>query len=153
MADGKTHAKSTKKIATATTLIGAALAVAYHPILIAVPLGAWFGHLATPDLDHHWTTYDEMRILRWNRFIGRLWILYWQPYQKLSSHRGLSHSYPAGTVIRLLYLLWLPVLLSFQLPDPFWPAVSLFWILLYCGWSLPDLDHAIKDKLQYKLRK
>lgn len=153
MADGKTHAKSTKKIAIGTTVIGAALAVAYHPILIALPIGAWAGHLATPDLDHHWKTYDEMRILRWNRFIGHLWILYWFPYQKFSAHRGLSHNYPIGTAIRLIYLLWLPVLLSFQFPQSFWPAIILFWILLFCGWSLPDLDHYAKDNLKYKLQK
>ncbi|MBZ9714398.1 DUF2227 family putative metal-binding protein [Deinococcus multiflagellatus] len=76
-------------------------------VVLAVGAGYLIGTLyVTPDLDLPLN--DAAR--RWGplRFI-------WVPYHRLSRHRGMSHTYVLGPLIRLLYLAVL-----------MWPLVALF---------------------------
>lgn len=110
----------------------------------ALAAGVVFGTLfVTPDLDL--ALNDARR--RWGplRFI-------WAPYAALSRHRGISHTYLAGPVIRLAYLCaWLLPLLvltramhvALPAPDSRLSAIALLgyfaaqWLHLLCDDILP----------------
>lgn len=142
MADGRTHAAWSTTAASALTVASLA-ALAVSPATVGIAVGAWIGHIVTPDIDHHATTYEERRMYRINIALGVLWQLYWTPYQKMSRHRGRSHSW-AGTVERFCYLLWLPVCLSLWLePDA---LIVQFWCMVFIGQLLVDCVHFWLDR-------
>jgi uncharacterized metal-binding protein len=148
MANGKQHAQATRKTGWVMTAVSVPMAVMLHPTLFGCAVGAWLGHLVTPDMDHHWTTYDEWRIRRWNPLLGWLWSLYWTPYQWTHPHRGSSHTWPKGTFVRFVYCLWAPILLSaFAVPylHPVW--IGIFWGSVFFGWSVADETHFRLDNL------
>ena len=116
-------------------------------MVAAFGAGYLFGTLlVTPDLDLHFN--DARR--RWGglKFI-------WAPYVAMSKHRGMSHSYVVGPVVRLLYLavIVIPlVLLALHLVGPVryavpvWVFVTVFvgylvsqWLHLLCDQMLPDV--------------
>jgi uncharacterized metal-binding protein len=116
-------------------------------VVLASGAGFLFGTLlVTPDLDLHFN--DARR--RWGglKFI-------WAPYVAFSKHRGMSHSYVVGPVVRLLYLavIVIPlVLLALHLVGPVryavpvWVVVAVFvgylvsqWLHLLCDRMLPDV--------------
>ena len=115
--------------------------------VLAFGVGYLFGTLlVTPDLDLHFN--DARR--RWGglRFI-------WGPYVALSKHRGMSHSYVLGPVIRLLYLAVFVVPLAFlalrvvgpvHVTVPVWVFLLVVagyfvsqWLHLLCDRMLPDI--------------
>jgi uncharacterized metal-binding protein len=142
MSDGITHAHYANRAATALTVVGVAAAT-YHPLMLGIAVGGLLGKLVDPDLDHHWTTQSEQRVRRYNWMIGRLWSLYWTPYDWLHTHRGISHTWPLGTLGRFVYLLWLPVALSFQYIE-FVPCLC-WWLLVFVGMSVQDAVHLWLD--------
>ncbi len=104
---------------------GALLWLGHPDTALAFSAAFLFGTLlVTPDLDLQLN--DARR--RWGplRFI-------WAPYAALSRHRGMSHTYVAGPLIRLAYLaVWcLPVIalaLSLKL-DGFPPMIPHAWVI------------------------
>jgi len=141
MASGVTHARATKRniiiLGVPTVLVGTALYLDQTWAWLGFSLGLVIGHLLTPDIDHHYYTHEEWRIRRWNKVLGLLWSAYWWPYEKLHSHRGISHTLFVGTIGRFLYLLWGPLLLSLDL----WP----FWLVVLAGWIVQDCTHLWLD--------
>ncbi len=130
------------------------LAVALHREGPLVPFAAAYllgTLLVTPDLDLHFN--DARR--RWGglRFI-------WAPYAALSKHRGMSHSWLLGPLIRLGYLaLWCgpPVWLMLRVTawSPVWPPAwvlggALFgyllsqWLHLLCDGLLPFTRRSVR---------
>lgn len=144
MANGRDHRAATKRNLK-WLAFPSLVAVAFDPLAIGLPLGLIMGHILTPDIDHHWTTIEELRMYSYSRFFGRLWSIFWWPYQKLHSHRGYSHKRFIGTAGRFLYLLWLPVLLTADLGWQIWT----FWMFLYIGWCWQDFTHLRLDSKKY----
>lgn len=105
--------------------------------------GALAGLLLTPDLDVQRGCKSHAFANRLG--IGPLWRVYWWPYGKLASHRGLSHAPLLGTAGRVLYFPW--------------PWLILWWLgmptdLLLCllgGLCLADIGHFILDLLDAQL--
>ena len=103
--------------------------------------------LMNPDLDLNSLGYESWGILR---FI-------WWPYQKALAHRCfLSHFPVVGTICRIIYLMWVPILLLLILGstvqntvrnDIFsaWPIVGSFVILWILGMIISDTIHAVLD--------
>ena len=147
MADGKTHAAAAKQMAGVVTVVAAVAAVAIHPVMIAPVVGAWCAVVVDPDLDHHVHTESEAVIFRYNRLLGRLWSLYWWPYEWMSAHRGRSHTIPQGTLDRFVLLFWPVLLLSVGLV-PTWGAwVVAWWLLVFVGQCVVDAVHLRLDGL------
>lgn len=145
MPNGHTHALATTISGSALTTASIAGTILVNPVLVGVAVGAWVGHLCTPDIDHHLITTEERRILRWNKLAGVLWWLYWKLYQSRRPHRGISHTWPRGTAERFVYLLWLPVIVSLLLwPDVF---VVVFWCCVFVGQSCQDVIHIAMDRV------
>jgi len=82
-----------------------------EPMLWTLPLGILFGVFMDPDLDLPGKTMSEARMRQVNPVLGQLWYWFWWPYAKMSHHRGISHVPVLGTGIRVVYLLWVPLLL------------------------------------------
>ncbi|WP_407543147.1 DUF2227 family putative metal-binding protein (plasmid) [Deinococcus radiomollis] len=120
-----------------------------HPELVAAfGAGFVFGTLlVTPDLDLHFN--DARR--RWGglKFI-------WAPYVALSKHRGMSHSYVLGPLIRLLYLAVLVVplvALALHLVGPVHVAVPLWvFLLAFAGYVVSQWLHLLCDRIQPDVR-
>lgn len=142
MSDGATHARIANKAATALTFVSVAASV-YSPIMLGIAAGGWIGILVEPDLDHHWTTQSEQRVRQYDWFLGRLWSLYWTPYDWAHQHRGISHTWPIGTLGRFVYALWMPLALSFWQFE-FVPCLC-WWLLVFCGLSVQDGLHLWMD--------
>lgn len=151
MPSGIVHAQATRKVGATLTIIGAVGAIVGNPILLALPLGGWLGHVITPDSDHHKITYMEGRLLRFNRILGTLWLWYWIPYERMNPHRGRSHTWPGGTLVRMAYLLWPFIVGSFYLYFSYFYGAENFirmlscWLVLFVGWSIQDWVHIIQD--------
>jgi len=147
MADGAEHARASKVLNTVfvpASIIGALL---IDPTLYGLGVGLVVGTLVTPDLDHHQlTTFDEKRIWSvWAPF-GFVWQVYWYPYGLAHKHRGGSHTWPMGTLVRFIYFLWGPIFLWFTWFVFDWSYV-LFWLFIFIGQSMQDLLHYYKDDL------
>lgn len=144
MAGGKRHAKSTKRNLKWMLPVGSIASLA-DPNCLGFLLGAIIGHVLTPDIDHHFYTYEEYRIYRYNRILGFLWWLYWLPYEKLVPHRGISHQPIVGTATRFFYLLWFP-LLYFDIP-------TLFLFYVFIAWAIQDFTHLRLDRKRKKWKR
>lgn len=151
MPSGIIHANITRKAGKLLTIVGIVGSITIGPLLLALPLGGWLGHCVSPDQDHHKITYMEGRLLRTNRFIGILWIWYWKPYERLIPHRGSSHTWPKGTIVRMAYLLWPFILVSVYLGFTFSINIQQVfqlltaWLLVFAGWSIQDWIHILQD--------
>lgn len=128
-------------MAVLAPLSGVALALHRGGPLIPFAAAYLFGTLlVTPDLDLHFN--DARR--RWGglRFI-------WAPYAALSKHRGMSHSWLLGPLIRLLYLsLWTGPLLWLALRVTGWPMLwPPMWVLagMVFGYLLSQWLHLLCD--------
>jgi uncharacterized metal-binding protein len=117
-------------------------------LVLAFGAGFLFGTLlVTPDLDLHFN--DARR--RWGglRFI-------WAPYVALSKHRGMSHSYALGPLIRLLYLAVLVVplvLLALHMVGPVRFAVPAWvFLLAFAGYLVSQWLHLLCDRVQPDVR-
>lgn len=142
MADGITHAHYAQRTATALTFVGVAATV-YHPVMLGIVAGGWLGRIVEPDLDHNWTTQSEHQVRRYNWLLGRMWSAYWTPYDWTHAHRGISHTWPLGTLGRFVYALWLPLALTFWQFDAI-PCLC-WWLLVFCGMSIQDGVHLWLD--------
>lgn len=145
MSDGITHARHAKRAATVITVAATVTAVAVHPVAAGLAVGAWCAVYCDPDLDHHVHTESEAAIFRYNRTLGRLWSLYWWPYERLTPHRGRSHTIPAGTFDRFLLLFWWLLLLSAWVVPTWWLVP--WWLLVLCGQCCVDAVHLWLDGL------
>lgn len=138
MANGKKHAKATRQTMWILFIVSSGIILYYQQMyLIGLYVGAILGHLITPDIDHHWVTYEEQRIFRINRLLGWLWYCYWFPYQWAFRHRGLSHVLLIGTLSRFSYLLWYPVIA--------YPEHYPFYVFVFITWFIQDYTHLILD--------
>lgn len=144
MADGKEHRAATKRNLKWLTVPSLAM-IAYEPLAVGFPIGLVIGHILTPDIDHHWTTIEELKMRQYSRFVGRLWSIYWWPYQRMHPHRGRSHTPFLGTLGRFVYLLWWPLLLTASWGVEVW----LFWLFVFAGMCVQDLTHLRLDGRQY----
>ena len=123
-------------------------------------LGSIAGLFIDPDLDHEWVTVSESRIIKlFGRTIGKLFRLYWSPYEIMLRHRSpLSHgSFPPfgwlamiliATPIRMGYsVLWmLPFTYYYPNVREFILQLSiLLWIGMYVGWATQDFVHWLRD--------
>lgn len=149
MASGIAHAAAARRVLWCVAPVSIALAVV-PPAAAGLVCGALVGMLATPDLDiHDKVTYCERRIMRWNRFAGWCWWVFWLPYGWRNNHRGRSHRWPRGTWDRFSYLCWLPALVTVALFG--WPAV-LFWLFVFVGQSAQDIVHIAMDGMLLRRR-
>lgn len=159
MADGKTHAAANRTVLKWTAGLSlSAMAITQNLSSVVVGIGqifgSWVGLICTPDIDHHMTTVEEIRMKRINPILGALWQLYWTPYQIAIPHAygrrsKWSHApvFP-GTFIRFVYLLWLPLMWTYSQVDL--QLYILFWASAFIGQSIQDIRHAQLDKWGYK---
>ncbi len=108
-----------------------------------------------PDLD-----LDSIGYQSW----GPLRIIWW-PYQKALSHRSFISHFPViSTLLRIIYLLWFPVLLIFLLGSSvqslvretifdWWPIVGLHLLIFILGMIISDSIHAILDVSSTELKR
>lgn len=144
MANGKAHAIANRKAAGGVAVVSIVGAALVHPVTLGLAFGAWFGCQVTPDRDHHVVTFEERQAIARNGCLGRLMMLYWWPYQKLRPHRGISHTWPAGSVERFLYGLWPLLFVSFVLAG-LHPWLVVFWLFVFLGQSVIDIVHLRMD--------
>jgi uncharacterized metal-binding protein len=148
MADGVAHARASVRVAYVVTIVAGSVAVVLHPVAAGAVMGAWLAVLATPDLDHHVRTFDEDRMRRFNVIVGWVWWLYWWPYERLVPHRGSSHTWPKGTVVRLAYLLWALIAITALLFAVEYPMEWIaWWLTTFGGWTVVDMRHLWMDGL------
>lgn len=152
MATGKIHAQTTSRnlIYIAATATG--LAVYLHsPVAFGLVIGAVIGHWITPDLDlcENHPIYIQRKLIQKAWLLGWLAYWYWYPYAKLSAHRGRSHSWPLGTAVRLLYLVFPVMILTYVY------TLDLTWLstwsgFIFIGQSLQDVSHLYLDGMLFK---
>lgn len=142
MASGKTHAAIAKVTAhlSAVTLL-----YPESPTKAAISFGMLMGILITPDLDHHKKTYEETRLLKFNKKVGQLWMWYTKPYAKIFKHRGMSHWLIVGTLTRVIWLLPLLLPLYFYLRLALPSEFGDLTIYVISGWAFQDAIHIITD--------
>lgn len=146
MSAGIVHSQATYKIAWWVTFLAIGLATFYDPIYLLLIPGVWLGHFITPDFDVDHPVYNQRKFIQRYWLFGWLWVIYWLPYSRLISHRSfLSHSWPLGTVLRIVYLIGPPIIILINLGyqvkiDP------LFFLIFFLGWSIPDWNHLWKDR-------
>ena len=135
-------------MASLVPVVGVGLWANHPEFVLAFGAGFLFGTLlVTPDLDLHFN--DARR--RWGglRFI-------WAPYVALSKHRGISHSYVLGPIIRLLYLavLIVPlVALALHVAGPVHVTVPTWVVsLALAGYFVSQWLHLLCDRIQPDVR-
>lgn len=152
MANGYQHAKATKRLGknlTILSLLFCSFALLYGltiTVLLAIAgfiVGLWVGHFVTPDYDVDKGNYIKRNLINQFGFFGYLWSFYWQPYALLSPHRGTSHSWPLGTFVRFVTLLWplIGIILYYQQFGLLWAFVGIFG-----GQSMQDFLHLWMDR-------
>lgn len=68
------------------------------------------GSVVSPDLDVDAGNISDMRMRKFR--LGILWSVFWSPYRLRIKHRSvLSHAPIVGTLIRILYVLFPPIML------------------------------------------
>jgi uncharacterized metal-binding protein len=114
---------------------------------VGLALGGWLGWLVDPDLDlADYRTHTEGRIYRrLGQVAGMVWQAYWLPYGWLVRHRSpYSHLPGLGTVIRMAWLLWLPLTLATALGLPL-DGLAILAPGLLLGWVIQDVVHLFLD--------
>lgn len=138
MANGKKHARATRRTLWTLGIISTGLIIYYQQWeMSGLYIGAILGHILTPDIDHHFVTYEEHRMYRINQLFGTIWYYYWAPYQWAFSHRGISHIMLLGTLTRFIYLLWYPLMA--------YPQFVVVYVYMFIAWSIQDYMHLILD--------
>lgn len=107
-----------------------------------------------PDLDIESMGYNSWG---WLRFI-------WWPYQKILGHRcWISHFPVISTLLRIVYLLWFPIVLLLLLGTTaqavardfifdWWPILGAYLVIFVLGMILSDTLHAILDTVSTELK-
>jgi uncharacterized metal-binding protein len=154
MPSGKVHAIATC-VAAGTLSPVVYLAAQSIPAALAFAGGCMVGLVVTPDLDvRDRDTHSETIMRHARHCLGAIWNVLWWPYARLiPRHRHpLSHWPILGTVLRLVYLLMIPVFLWWglgrlvSLPSPL-PVLSnpLTWWAIG-GLALVDVLHWGMDR-------
>ncbi len=154
MPNGNVHALSTTLIGGIVSPLLVLSVGQPTPVAVAFAAGCLVGIVVNPDLDVRTGShsYDVMKKTG-GSLVGRLWRLLWQPYARLiPSHRHpLSHFPVLGTILRLGYMIIVPVLvwwlLGFFVRLPPIPSLSItplvFWGVL--GLMVSDTLHTLLD--------
>lgn len=153
MPSGRVHALATTL--AAATVSPALVILAAQPVdsALAFAAGCMAGLLLTPDLDvdHRTKSYKVVR-RSFGRVLAEVWYWFWQPYARLLPHRSpWSHTPILGTILRLAYLLFVPMILwgalrmFFNLPQ--FPALAWhpLWGWAIAGLMLVDTVHIVMD--------
>lgn len=119
MPNGRTHTLINTIVVSSATTAAEQLGVPLgDPVVVALLAGAVIGTVfITPDLDMARVRTDARRA--WGPFE-----LLWWPLLKVSRHRGVSHTYLRGPLIRVAYLALM---------------LGLFFLSVRVGWLLTGL--------------
>lgn len=111
MSSGKAHNTITKFAVIPTVIVTARLFD--MPAALVTSLGCLSGIILTPDLDQEGINCTEWQIVKKSAGLGFLWLMFWYPYAMIIPHRHfLSHFPVISTLIRLIYVLFIPFVLS-----------------------------------------
>lgn len=161
--NGRAHGMATK---IGSPIVGVAIAFVTKDIGlgIAAATGCLLGLIIDPDLDCN-STIDRMNASRWRMMqlwkpLGYIWFVIWWPYGRLFYHRGISHTPLIGTLTRILYLLFVPILVSsgaimagYDLTMPLMDLQgwlrghALHFFVALFGLCLSDFAHWVMDKV------
>lgn len=145
MPNGAIHAQAANRAAAVIAVASVASAAFVHPITIGIAVGGLVGCIVDPDLDMHQHTQSEQRVRRFNPVVGLLWSAYWTPYDWSHPHRGTSHTWPYGTLVRFVYALWPLLMASVLLAN--WLVIVCWWSLVFVGLSVQDCLHLYMDEV------
>lgn len=96
------------------------------------------GLMFNGDLDCESKPYYRWKVFR----------LIWIPYQSLFKHRSVfTHGIIIGTLIRLLYILIIPLIFYFHEIINFVWLYPKFFVFLLCGLEIGSISHIVADKL------
>lgn len=107
-------------------------------IIILIVSYLFAGFMFNGDLDIYSRPYNRWLILKY----------IWKPYQRIFSHRSIfTHGFILGTIIRLIYIFFIPSL--FYWNEMFIFAEENTIQIIYCigGLELGSMSHTIADKL------
>lgn len=137
MPDGKTHDKITILVLPILIVILFLMHLELGIILLISTSYLFASYMFNGDLDIYSRPYRRWSILR---FI-------WKPYQHTFSHRSVfTHGLIIGTIIRLIYLLVIPIIIMVFLGINISIFFSPFAFLIYFGLELGSAIHTIADK-------
>ncbi|GAB4521123.1 MAG: hypothetical protein Fur0018_01290 [Anaerolineales bacterium] len=150
MPNGKVHATATVLAAAVSTPV--LLTLTSPPHALSWAGGCLCGLLVTPDLDLEQPTRSHTLVRRSAGPVWMLvWFLFWYPYARLLPHRSpWSHAPVIGTLLRVAYMAFLPMLGVFlwqgSVRLPGWlRSTPLLWGL--SGLIFVDALHAGMDRL------
>lgn len=167
MPSGIEHAAMTRKALVPIAVASGLLFYGYSEAAgLGLMTGGLLGLMITPDIDSPATSYEEQRIIHWNKPIGKTYSAFWSVYESLHPHRGLSHWPIIGTAGRFLYLFIVLRLFLYLLGGfcyDLWDSscasylmethpLSLliifpeFFIWTFIGQCVPDTIHIIADR-------
>ena len=114
MPSGKVHATASSGAA-----IGIAIGGIFLPPIgdtIVVAAGALSGIVLSPDLDHDQTIIGHRYMRKiFGGVVGKWWYYLWHSYSISFKHRSFwSHGPVIGTLVRLTYLLFPPIIVPFH---------------------------------------
>ncbi|MEF2278372.1 DUF2227 family putative metal-binding protein [Deinococcus sp. YIM 134068] len=123
MPNGRTHTLINTIVVSSVTAVAERLGVPLgDPVVVAFLAGTVIGTVfITPDLDMARVRTDARRA--WGPFE-----LLWWPLLKVSRHRGVSHTYLRGPLIRIVYLAFM---------------LGLFFLSVRVGWRLTGLPWTV----------
>jgi len=138
MPNGKTHDRIT--VVTTPIVIGLGFWICEDLVTTGiVSLSYVFASLMfNGDLDTNSRPYNRWWLLK----------MIWIPYQLMFTHRSIwTHGLVLGTVMRLLYVLAIPVLIivikGVEIPVMNWGVV----VPVLIGLELGNLNHSVSDKI------
>ncbi len=161
MPSGKVHSAVT----TVLSIAGPAIFYYYFgfPVreMLLTGAGGLSGLFLTPDLDVDSGSVSQSNVRRaGGGLLGAAWTVLWKPYALLIRHRSfLSHGPIIGTVIRLLYVVFVPWLVWLLLsrlvswvPSPYQVAAVPAWFWWFAaGLAVVDCAHIFLDWLMTRL--
>ncbi len=99
------------------------------------------GLMFNGDLDCESKPYYRWKVFR----------LIWIPYQSLFKHRSFfTHGIIIGTLIRLLYILIIPLIFYYHEIINFVWSYPKFFVFLFCGLEVGSISHTVVDKIYIK---
>ena len=147
MTNGVNHARITTMLVIPATM--ASMTVTQSPAIgLCVGIGVLSGLAIEPDLDIATLTYSERQLIKHYGMWGRLWSAYWYFYGLSFQHRSKwMHQPILGTAVRLLYLLWLPLLIGLIFaPDIVTGFLfSEYFLAYFVGLVIADTGHWLAD--------
>jgi uncharacterized metal-binding protein len=153
---GRTHRAINTYVCVPLT--GGSMLFAHWTPLQAVSFAAGYcfaTFFMNPDLD-----LDSVGYKSW----GPLRIIWW-PYQKALAHRShLSHFPVISTLLRIIYLMWFPLLILLLLGGSaqmvaretifdWWPILGVYLLIFIIGMIISDSIHTILDTVSTDLKR